>query len=80
MPKTMLAIQIHMVVAAMRSNMLVLTDTAGPEESLCVKTGVDLGTGPGHCYGGQSACGGVGDVADVLSDEFEISAAHEGSL
>ena len=79
MPKIMLAIQIHMVVAAMRSNMLVLTDTAGPEKSLRVKPSIELATGPGHCYSGQSARGGVGDVTDVLCNEFEILAAHEGS-
>jgi hypothetical protein len=56
---------------------LVLTDTAGPEELLRVKASIELGAGSSHCYGGQSARGGIGDVTDVFSDEFEISAAHE---
>jgi len=59
---------------------LVLTNTASPEESLRVKATVKLAAGCSHCYGGQPACGSIGDVADIFSDEFKISAAHAGSL
>jgi hypothetical protein len=54
----------------------VFTDTAGPEEQLAVKSGVELSASRGHCYGGQSAGSGVSDMADVLGYEFKISAAH----
>ena len=55
---------------------LVVTDPAGPEESLRVKASIELGTGSSHCYGGQPARGGIGDITDVFGDEFKISAAH----
>ena len=63
-----------------QSDRLVLTDSAGPQEQLRVKAAVELGAGTGHCYGGQSARSGVGDVADVGCDGFKISAAHCGLL
>jgi hypothetical protein len=56
---------------------LVSTNTAGPEESLAIKASIDLAAGPSHCYGGQPARGGIGDITDVQGDEFKIFAAHE---
>jgi hypothetical protein len=59
-----------------RPDKLMLTDTAGPEEQFGVKSRVELLACSSHCYGGQSAGSGVGDVADVLGYEFKIFAAH----
>jgi hypothetical protein len=80
MPKKIEANPVQVTTAAMRSNMLALTDIAGPEKQLAVKSRVQLGAGRSHCYGSQPTGCGVHDVTDVLGYEFKISTAHRRLL
>jgi hypothetical protein len=66
MPKKIATSPVQVTTAAMRSNTGVLRDTAGPEEQLAVKSGVELGKGAGHCYGRQPTGCGVLDESYIF--------------